>query len=135
MKENLEARYPGHKIVGTFAPPFRPLTLEEDEEVIRMINESQPDILWVGLGLPKQDRWVFEHKDRLNVPIATGVGAAFDFVSGKVKRVPEWIGNNGFEWIWRFIQEPKKLWKRDLLDGPRFVFHVILELTGLKKYE
>ncbi len=100
-----------------------------------MINETQPDVLWVGLGLPKQDRWVFEHKDRLNVPIAIGVGAAFGFLSGKVKRVPEWIGNNGLEWIWRFIKEPKKLWRRDLLDGPRFVFHVILELTGLRKYE
>lgn len=135
LKRHLEERYPGHKTVGTFSPPFRPLTSEEDEEIVRMINETQPDVLWVGLGLPKQDRWVFEHKDRLNVPIATGVGAAFGFLSGKVKRVPEWIGNNGLEWIWRLIQEPKKLWRRDLLDGPRFVFHVILELTGLKKYE
>jgi len=135
LKEKLEARYPGHKVVGTFSPPFRPLTPEEDDDVIRIINEARPDVLWVGLGLPKQDHWIFEHKEKLNVPIAIGVGAAFGFLSGRVERVPEWIGNNGLEWIWRFIQEPGKLWKRDLLDGPRFVFHVILELTGLRKYE
>jgi N-acetylglucosaminyldiphosphoundecaprenol N-acetyl-beta-D-mannosaminyltransferase len=71
----------------------------------------------------------------LQVPVAMGVGAAFGFHSEKVKRVPEWIGRNGLEWAWRFIQEPKKLWRRDLIDGPQFVWHVLLELTGLRKYE
>ena len=135
LREKLEKRYPGHKIAGTFSPPFRPLTSEEDEEIINMINEARPDIVWVGLGLPKQDRWVFEHKNRLNVPIAVGVGAAFGFLSEDIERVPKWIGESGLEWVWRFIQEPKKLWKRDLIEGPRFLFHVALELTGLRKYE
>jgi len=99
-----------------------------------MINDARPDVLWVGLGLPKQERWIHEHKDRLNVPVAIGVGACFGFFSGKVKRAPLWIGRMGLEWLWRFLQEPKKLWRRDMLDGPRFMGHVFLQLTGLRKY-
>ena len=88
-----------------------------------------------SLGLPKQDRWIYEHKDRLKVPVASGVGAAFLFLSGKVQRVPDWVGRNGLEWLWRFIQEPKKLWRRDLIEGPQFVWHVLMELAGIKKYD
>ncbi len=135
LRENLEKKYPGHRVAGTYSPPFRPLTSEEDEEVVKMINDARPDILWVGLGLPKQDRWIFEHKDRLNVPVAAGVGAAFLFLSGRVKRVPEWVGRSGLEWLWRFLQEPKKLWRRDLIGGPQFVWHVFLELIGIRKEE
>lgn len=130
----LERKYPGHEVVGTYSPPFRPLTAEEDDEIVKMINDAEPDILWVGLGMPKQDRWVYEHKDRLNVPIATGVGAAFAFHAGTVERVPSWIGNIGLEWAWRFIKEPRKLWRRDMVDGPQFLWHVMLEATGLRKY-
>lgn len=100
-----------------------------------MINMARPDVVWVGLGLPKQDRWVYEHKSRLNAPIAVGVGAAFGFLSEDIKRVPSWIGENGLEWLWRFLNEPRKLWRRDLLDGPRFLFHVLLEMTGLRRYD
>lgn len=135
LKEKLEARYAGHRVVGTYSPPFRALTTEEDEADIARINDARPDVLWVGLGLPKQDRWIFEHRDRLKVPLVIGVGAAFGFLSGKVKRVPAWIGRHGLEWAWRLVQEPKKLWRRDLLDGPRFMAHVALEWTGLRKYE
>lgn len=135
LKKRLRQRYPGHRIAGCFSPPFRPLTREEDEGIIQMINDAQPDVVWVGLGLPKQDRWVYEHKTRLNAPIAVGVGAAFGFLSEDIKRVPRWIGENGLEWLWRFIEEPKKLWKRDLIEGPRFLYHVFLEMTGLRKYE
>jgi N-acetylglucosaminyldiphosphoundecaprenol N-acetyl-beta-D-mannosaminyltransferase len=135
LKEDLEKKYPGHRVAGTYSPPFRLLTPEEDEQAVKRINDSRPDVLWVGLGLPKQDRWVFEHKDRLNVPIAAGVGAAFLFLSGKVKRVPGWVGRSGLEWLWRFILEPKKLWRRDLIDGPQFLWHVLMELSGIRKYE
>lgn len=135
LKEKLEAKYPTHKIAGTFSPPFRPLSPHEDDEIVKMINDAQPDVLWVGLGLPKQERWIYEHKDRLNVPVAIGVGACFGFFSEKVKRAPLWIGEIGFEWLWRFIQEPKKLWRRDLIDGTRFLIHVFLELAGIRKYE
>lgn len=131
----LRAEFPGLEIAGTFSPPFRPITPEEDEEIIRMINGSKPDVLWIGLGCPKQERWIFEHKDRLDVPVAIGVGAYFKFHSGQVKRVPALVGDFGFEWLWRFLHEPRRLWRRVLIDGPRFGCNVILELTGLKKYD
>lgn len=130
LSKKLLTDYPGHKIAGMFSPPFRPLTKREDENIIRMINDARPDLLWVALGLPKQECWIFERRNKLKVPIAIGVGAAFSFLSGDVKRVPKWVGENGLEWLWRFIQEPKKLWRRDLLDGPRFLWHVFLELAG-----
>jgi N-acetylglucosaminyldiphosphoundecaprenol N-acetyl-beta-D-mannosaminyltransferase len=135
LKKNLNLAYPNHQTVGVFSPPFRPLTAEEDDAIIAMINNAKPDVIWVGLGLPKQDRWIGDRKNRLNAPVAIGVGAAFGFLSGKVKWVPRLVGESGFEWLWRFIQEPKKLWRRDLLDGPRFIVHVILELLGLKRYD
>jgi N-acetylglucosaminyldiphosphoundecaprenol N-acetyl-beta-D-mannosaminyltransferase len=133
LKKKLRSDYPGHQIAGTYSPPFRPLTDREDEDIIRMINDARPDILWVALGLPKQERWIYERKDRLKVPVVIGVGAAFAFISGDVKRVPKWIGENGLEWLWRFIQEPKKLWRRDLIDGPRFLWSVLLEIAKGKK--
>jgi N-acetylglucosaminyldiphosphoundecaprenol N-acetyl-beta-D-mannosaminyltransferase len=129
LRKKLATDYPGHEIAGTFSPPFRPLTQKEDQAVIQMINAAHPDVLWVALGLPKQERWIYERRYRLKVPIAIGVGAAFAFVSGDVRRVPEWIGDCGLEWLWRFIQEPAKLWKRDLIDGPRFLWHASLELV------
>ena len=135
LKVNLKQNYPGHQIAGMYSPPFRPLTKQEDDTIVEIINNTHPDIVWVGLGTPKQDRWAFEHKSRLNAKIVIGVGAAFDFLSGKVKRVPKWIGNSGFEWVWRFAMEPKKLWRRDIIDGPRFLWHVGLELVNIKKYD
>jgi N-acetylglucosaminyldiphosphoundecaprenol N-acetyl-beta-D-mannosaminyltransferase len=134
LRANLEEKFPGHKIAGTYSPPFRPLTPREDDDVVQMINDAQPDVVWVGLGMPKQERWVYEHKERLNAPVAIGVGAAFAFLAGKVKRVPAWAGDRGLEWLWRLAMEPKKLWRRDLLDGPRFIAQVTLEMIGLKKY-
>jgi N-acetylglucosaminyldiphosphoundecaprenol N-acetyl-beta-D-mannosaminyltransferase len=134
LKKNLEKKYPGHIFAGAYSPPFRKLTPKEDGEIIKMINAAKPDVLWIGLGLPKQDIWIQERKDRLKVPIAIGVGAAFSFHAGTVKRVPEWIGNIGLEWLWRLLKEPRKLWRRALIDGPQFVWHVALELLGLRKY-
>lgn len=132
---NLERDYPGHKVVGTYSPPFRALTPEEDEAIVQMINDARPDVVWVGLGLPKQDIWVHAHKARLNAAFAVGVGAAFGFMAGKVRRCPDWLGNHGLEWAYRFAMEPRKLWRRDLLDGPRFLWHVGLELAGLRRYD
>lgn len=134
LRRTLERKYPGHCVCGTYSPPFRPLTPEEDDEIIERINETRPDVVWVGLGMPKQDRWVFEHKDRLKAPVAIGVGAAFRFHAGIVKRVPKIIGSMGLEWVWRFAMEPRKLWRRDIIDGPQFLFHVAMELLRLRKY-
>jgi len=134
LRNSLEKRYPGHRVCGTLSPPFRPLTPEEDEDIVEKINDSGAHVLWVGLGLPKQERWIHAHKDRLTVPVAIGVGACFGFFSGRVKRAPQWIGRMGFEWLWRLAMEPKKLWRRDLIDGPQFLYHVALELLGFKKH-
>lgn len=131
----LSKAFPRLAIAGVHSPPFRTLTPEEAAQEIKMINESGADVLWVGLGLPKQERWIFEHKDKLNVPVAVGVGAAFKFLSGQVNRAPSWLGDNGLEWLWRFIHEPGRVWRRVLLDGPQFVFYVTLESLGLKKFD
>ncbi|MCX7046023.1 MAG: WecB/TagA/CpsF family glycosyltransferase [Candidatus Sumerlaeota bacterium] len=135
MRQAIEIRYPGHRVAGVFSPPFRALTPEEDEQIVQTINASKPDVLWVGLGLPKQERWIWEHRDRLHVPVAIGVGAAFGFLGGKVQRCPHWLGRLGLEWLWRLLKEPRKLWRRNFLDGPRFVWHVLLELMGIEKYD
>lgn len=135
LRTRVQEHYPGHGIAGTFSPPFRPLNDEEDTEIVEMINATHPDVLWVGLGLPKQERWIHEHRDRLNAKVLIGVGAAFGFMSGKVRKAPDFLGDHGLEWAWRFAAEPRKLWRRDLLDAPRFLFHVFMELTGLRRYD
>lgn len=127
LSVKLRERLPGIKIAGAHSPPFRTLTEEEDAAEVAMINASGADILWVGLGLPKQEQWMYEHQDRLNVPVAVGVGAAFKFLSGRVKRAPAWIGDNGFEWLWRLALEPKRVWRRVFIDGPHFVLCLVKE--------
>jgi N-acetylglucosaminyldiphosphoundecaprenol N-acetyl-beta-D-mannosaminyltransferase len=135
LSERVSSEYPGHKIVGAFAPPFRSLTPAEDAEVIERITKARPDVLWVGLGMPKQDVWIHERLDRLKVPVAIGVGAAFAFVAGIVPRCPQWIGRMGFEWAYRLFREPQKLWRRDLIQGPEFLLRLAFELTGLRRRE
>jgi N-acetylglucosaminyldiphosphoundecaprenol N-acetyl-beta-D-mannosaminyltransferase len=126
--EKVARLYPGHRIAGAYSPPFRPLTPSEEAAIVERINAARPDILWVALGMPKQDIWIHDRLKSLNVPVAIGVGAAFAFVAGTVPRCPEWIGRAGFEWVYRFLKEPRKLWRRDLLDGPRFLFYAGMEL-------
>jgi N-acetylglucosaminyldiphosphoundecaprenol N-acetyl-beta-D-mannosaminyltransferase len=128
LRQALARDYPGHRIAGAYSPPFRPLTPAEDEEIVDRINAARPDVLWVGLGMPKQDVWIHERLDRLKVPVAIGVGAAFAFAAGTVARCPEWMGRMGFEWVYRFVKEPRKMWRRDLIDGPRFLFHLGVDL-------
>lgn len=125
----------GIRIAGTYCPPFRPLTEEEDKAVIAMINEAAPDVVWIGLSTPKQERWMHEHRNRLNVPLLLGVGAAFDLNSGQLKQAPEWMRERGLEWLFRLLAEPRRLWRRYLVQGSRFVWNVLLELTALRIYE
>jgi len=130
----LKKRFPGLQVVGTFSPPFRPLTLKEDEQIVQMINEADPDIVWVGLSTPKQELWMAEHRERLKAPVLIGVGAAFDFLSGRKPKAPRWMQRSGLEWLFRLVNEPKRLWKRNLVNNPTFLVLVILQILGIKKY-
>ncbi|MGH2802692.1 MAG: WecB/TagA/CpsF family glycosyltransferase [Thermoleophilaceae bacterium] len=118
---SMRRRHPGIKIVGGYSPPFRPLTDEEEDEVVRQVNESRPDVLWVGIGVPKQEKWMARMRDRLEVPVMCGVGAAFDFHAGRISMAPRWMQERGLEWIYRIAQEPKRLLPRYLYTNPRFV--------------
>lgn len=133
LTENVQKAYPGHRIAGVLSPPFRATSAEEDAAIIEEINRARPDVLWVGLGMPKQDWWIHNHRDRLRVPVVVGIGAAFRFLSGSVKRAPKWIGNNGFEWLWRLAAEPRKLWRRDLIDGPRFLANAFVQTMRARR--
>jgi len=126
MASRLCKEFPGLAVAGTHCPPFRELTPEEDAAEVAKVNASNADILWVGLGAPKQERWMAAHVDAVQVPIMIGVGAAFDFHSGHVKWAPRWIRGLGLEWAYRLAQEPRRLWRRNL-DSPLFLFHVFLQ--------
>ncbi len=128
LKASLNKKYPGLNICGIYSPPFRELTQEEDEKIVRDINSNSPDIIWVGLGSPKQDLWMYEHRERINAPVMIGVGAAFDFLAGVKPQAPRWMRNNGFEWLFRLITEPKRLWRRYLVNGSLFIYYAGIEL-------
>jgi N-acetylglucosaminyldiphosphoundecaprenol N-acetyl-beta-D-mannosaminyltransferase len=133
LDTKLDKNFPGIKIAGMFSPPFRETTPQEDLEQVKMINDARPDVLWVGLGCPKQERWIAEHKDRLKVPVAVGIGAIFRFLAGTVSQAPAFVGRIGLEWAWRLAAEPRKCWRRCVIDGPQFLFHVGVELAGRKR--
>lgn len=126
LKDSLMACYPNLKIVGMYSPPFRPLTESEDEEVIRNINSTSADFIWIGLGAPKQERWMYAHRDKL-CGLMLGVGAGFDFHAKTVKRAPKWMQKYGLEWLYRLSQDPKRLYKRYLITNAKFLW---LMLTG-----
>ncbi|MDD5465392.1 MAG: WecB/TagA/CpsF family glycosyltransferase [Candidatus Omnitrophica bacterium] len=128
LVNNLKARFPGLVVAGTYAPPFRALDNDEDKTIVEIINKVSPDLLWVGLGTPKQQLWMYEHKDKLKVAVVVGVGAAFDFLAGVKPQAPRWIRDNGFEWLFRLITEPKRLWRRYLVNYPLFVYYVLIDL-------
>jgi N-acetylglucosaminyldiphosphoundecaprenol N-acetyl-beta-D-mannosaminyltransferase len=118
-------RFPGLIVAGIDAPPFREMSPEEDAAVVEAINSVSPDYLWVGLGSPKQERWLVEHRDRLTVPAMLAVGAAFNFHSGAVRRAPRWMRRSGLEWVFRLLQEPRRLWRRYAFTNARFVEMVL----------
>jgi N-acetylglucosaminyldiphosphoundecaprenol N-acetyl-beta-D-mannosaminyltransferase len=118
---SMRRRHPGISIVGGYSPPFRPLTEGEEANLVTQINEARPDVLWVGIGVPKQEKWMARMRGRLDVPVMCGVGAAFDFHSGRVPMAPAWMQDRGLEWIYRMGQEPRRLMRRYLTTNPRFV--------------
>jgi N-acetylglucosaminyldiphosphoundecaprenol N-acetyl-beta-D-mannosaminyltransferase len=134
LSQKLVQKYNGLRIVGLESPPFRELTFEEDQAAVERIFAAKPDIVWIGIGSPRQERWMVDHIKRVGAPVMIGIGAAFDFVSGNKPQAPLWMQRNGLEWFFRLINEPERLWRRYLLNYPRFTMLVLLQLMGLKKY-
>jgi len=124
LRDNLLKKYPGINIAGMYSPPFRPLSEEEDNADVEMINKSGADIVWIGLGAPKQEKWMLAHKDRIN-GVMMGVGAGFDFHAGTIKRAPRWIQKIGFEWLYRLFQDPERLFKRYVVTNTKFICYLI----------
>ena len=120
LKQNLEIKFPNIKIAGMYSPPFRNLDDDEDKKIIDMINKSGADILWVALGAPKQENWMFKHKDKINA-LMIGVGAGFDYHAGNIKRAPKWMQKLSLEWLYRLFQDPKRLFKRYLKTNFKFI--------------
>jgi N-acetylglucosaminyldiphosphoundecaprenol N-acetyl-beta-D-mannosaminyltransferase len=125
--ERAQRDFPDLKIVYAFSPPFRPLTWEENEKITSEINRAAPDILFMGLGCPKQENWMAEHRDKVTA-VMLGVGASFDFFAGNVKESPDWMGRLGLEWLYRLTQEPRRLWRRYLILNPRFMALALRQL-------
>lgn len=121
LAARLAARFPGLQVAGTYSPPFRPLTPEEDAEISMRLRDSRADILWVGISSPRQEYWMSAHVGKVGCPVLIGVGAAFDFHSGRKRQAPRWIQRSGLEWLFRLLNEPRRLWQRYLLGYPRFV--------------
>jgi len=134
LRDNLTKRFPNLQVVGCYAPPFRPLNAEEEKQLQEMVHAAPPDILWVGLSTPKQEKFMAEFLLRLDVTLMIGVGAAFDFHSGRIQQAPRWMQRSGLEWFYRLCQEPGRLAKRYLRNNPLFVVKIAGQLCGLKKY-
>ena len=130
----LERRYPGLVTAGDYCPPFRALTAAEEDEVAERINRAAPDIVWVGLSTPSQELWMARFRPRLEAPVLIGVGAAFDYNTGQVRRAPPWMQKSGLEWLFRLVQEPKRLWKRYARNNPLFVYYLICQRLGLRDF-
>lgn len=134
LKKELKQKFPNLRIVGMYSPPFRELSKEEDEQIVRQINEAKPDFVWVALGAPKQEIWMYQHRDRINA-LMLGVGAAFDFLAGTVKRAPVWMQKLCLEWVYRIFQNPKRMLPRYLNTNFSFLYHVHQETRALAKHK
>jgi len=130
LSENLRSRFPGLQVVGSYTPPFRSLNPQEECELLAQVLQSRPHILWVGLSTPKQERFMAQYVRRFNVPLLVGVGAAFDYHTGRIRDCSPWIKRAGLQWLHRLMQDPKRLWKRYLLNNPAFIFRIIGQLAG-----
>jgi N-acetylglucosaminyldiphosphoundecaprenol N-acetyl-beta-D-mannosaminyltransferase len=134
LAQKLKAKFPKLEVAGTFTPPFRALTADEEKNLQAIIRAAQPDILWVGLSTPKQEKFMAEFLPKLDATLMIGVGAAFDFHSGRVRQAPRWMQRSGLEWFYRLCSEPRRLAKRYFRNNPLFVLKFSAQLTGLKKF-
>ncbi|TAM83170.1 MAG: glycosyltransferase [Acidobacteria bacterium] len=133
LARKMQTQY-GIRIAGTLSPPFRNLTTTEELEVAGRIQSVAPDVLWVGLSTPKQEKWMWAFHDKVRVPVMAGVGAAFDFHTGRVRQAPVWMREHGLEWFFRLVSEPRRLWRRYLVYGSQFIWNVNLEILKLRKF-
>ena len=124
IDKKLKEEYPHLKIAGMYSPPFRPMTVEEDDAIIEMINKARPDFIWVGLGAPKQERWMAAHQGKVK-GLMIGVGAGFDYFAQKIKRAPMWMQTHNLEWVYRLIQDPKRLFTRYTKTNFKFIYLII----------
>ena len=124
LASRLLAKYPGMSIVGAYSPPFRELTPDEDHQIVEQINATAPDLVWVGLSTPKQERWMAAHVGKLNAPVLLGVGAAFDMHAGTLRHAPRWMQQAGLEWLYRLYREPRRLWRRYASIVPGFLIRI-----------
>jgi N-acetylglucosaminyldiphosphoundecaprenol N-acetyl-beta-D-mannosaminyltransferase len=134
LAQKLKAQFPQLQVAGTFTPPFRPLNAAEEKELQEMIRATKADILWVGLSTPKQEKFMAEFLPKLDVTLMIGVGAAFDFHTGRARQAPRWMQRGGLEWFFRMVTEPRRLGKRYLKNNPLFALKIAAQLSGLKKY-
>jgi len=134
LKRRMEGRFPGIRITGTYTPPFRPLNAKEEAALAQTISEQRPDIIWVGLSTPKQEKFMAQYLPKLDTTLMFGVGAAFDFHAGRVQQAPRWIQRSGMEWFFRLCSEPRRLWRRYLRNNPRFILRYGCQLARLRKY-
>lgn len=132
LREELTRRFPGLNIVGTYTPPFRPLNAAEENDLRVRLEASQADVLWCGLSTPKQERFMDTYSHRLPVKLTVGVGAAFDLLSGNLAEAPDWMKHAGLQWLYRLIKEPRRLWRRYLINNPKFTWLILLQLVGIK---
>jgi N-acetylglucosaminyldiphosphoundecaprenol N-acetyl-beta-D-mannosaminyltransferase len=135
LAAKMRTRFPDVRIVGVLEPPFGSLEDLCTREAAAEINAAEPDVVWVGIGSPKQEQWMARMRPALQAPVLIGVGAAFDFHSGEVRQAPLWMQRNGLEWLFRLISDPRRLWRRYLIDNPWFVWEVVLQRLGVKRYE
>lgn len=134
LREALGARFPGLAIVGAFTPPFRPLNAAEERELVERVARVRPDIFWVGLSTPKQERFMAHYFDKIETKLMVGVGAAFDFHAGAIRESPAWMKRAGLQWVHRMLQEPRRLGRRYLMNNPAFLWKIGLQLAGFSRY-
>ena len=126
LRQQLNEKYPGLEIVGMYSPPFRPMTAIEDKAIVEEINKTNPDFVWIGLGAPKQEKWMAEHQGKVK-GLMLGVGAGFDYFAGNIERAPEWMQKSNMEWAYRLMQDPKRLFKRYLHTNTKFIWNAMIK--------
>jgi len=135
LRDTLQQEFPLARIVGTYTPPFRNMTTAEEHWLVEILNDLNPDIVWVGLSTPKQEKFMARLMPRLAPTVMIGVGAAFDFHTGRIKDSPAWVKQSGLQWCHRLMQEPSRLWKRYLVNNSQFLYEIGMQLTGMKHFD